>query len=141
MTIKKDMNNKIVIDGETKAKLDSQAPNLSIFVAKELESMEARLREFIERELYFAEDCPIDQSDPEGAQTVSYKMMGKIATAKFIDASNKNFRLAPDSPAIDSAYGTPPEFDFLGNRRGSSPDRGAIEYSSDEPAPLPPTVR
>ena len=94
MTIKKDINNKIVIDGETKAKLDSQAPNLSIFVAQELESMEARLREFIERELYFAEDCPIDQSDPEGAQTVSYKMMGKIATAKFINGKSTDLPAA-----------------------------------------------
>jgi hypothetical protein len=95
MSIKKNSNDKIIIDGNTKQWLEDAAPNLSIFVSQELESMEARLREFKERELYYAEDCPIDQSDPEGCQEISYKMFGRIDAAKFINGKST------DLPAVN----------------------------------------
>lgn len=69
---------------------DNGAPQLSVFVERELESIEAKLYRRIENELFWESDVPVDMSDPEGCDSVTYKRLGRFGIAKWINGSSSD---------------------------------------------------
>jgi hypothetical protein len=58
--------------------------NETAFFAKELESIESTLYEVKRKELKYRTYIPVSSSDPEGAETVTYRMMDQVGMAKII---------------------------------------------------------
>ena len=85
----------ITFGHETEAKLDAVTPNASVFFARELESIEARMYVFKKKELKYRELIPVSNSDSPGANNITYHMFDKVGMAQVI----ANF--ADDLPRAD----------------------------------------
>lgn len=75
---------------QNKTNTDNSAPLLSVFVDRELESIEAALTRVVERELFWSQDVPLDNSDPEGSEFITYKRLGRYGLAKWINGSSND---------------------------------------------------
>lgn len=58
--------------------------NETLFLQRQLESIEAKLYEFKQRELKYRQYIPVDNSDSPGAETVTYRMLTQVGMAKII---------------------------------------------------------
>jgi len=58
--------------------------NETLFLQRQLESIDAKLYEFKERELKYREYIPVDNSDSPGAESVTYRMLTNVGMAKII---------------------------------------------------------
>lgn len=58
--------------------------NETLFLQRQLESIDAKLYEFKERELKYREYIPVDSSDSPGAESVTYRMLTNVGMAKII---------------------------------------------------------
>jgi len=58
--------------------------NETLFLARELESIEAKLYEYKVRELKYRKLIPVSNQDNPGAETVTYRMLTKYGMAKII---------------------------------------------------------
>lgn len=85
----------ITFGHETEAKLDAITSNASVFFARELESIEAKMYEFKKKELKYRELIPVSNSDSSGANNITYHMFDKVGMAQVI----ANF--ADDLPRAD----------------------------------------
>lgn len=80
-------------------RLDQIDVNAAPFMARELESIEAEIYRFRERELLYRELIPVSNRDNPGAETVTYRMYGRVGMAKVITDYSQ------DLPRAD-IYGT-----------------------------------
>ena len=88
----------IRIDG-VRHKFDAIAPNAALFMARELESVEAEIYRFKERELKYRRLFPVSNRDNPGAEQITYRMYGHVGMAKIISDYSQ------DLPRAD-VYGT-----------------------------------
>lgn len=65
-------------------RLDAIDPNAALFMARELEAVEAELYRFKERELKYRRLIPISNRDNPGAETITYRMYSHVGMAKII---------------------------------------------------------
>jgi len=80
--------------------LDAIDPNAALFMERELESLEAEIYRFKERELKYRALIPISNRDNPGAEAITYRMYGAVGMAKVITDYSQ------DLPRAD-VYGTP----------------------------------
>ncbi len=88
----------IRIDG-IRHRLDAIDQNAALFMARELESVEAEIYRFRERELRYRDLIPVSNRDNPGAETITYRMYGRVGMAKVITDYSQ------DLPRAD-VYGT-----------------------------------
>ena len=70
--------------------------NETLFLQRQLESIESTLYEFKKRELKYREYIPVDSSDNPGANTITYRMLTHVGMAKVIS------NYARDLPRADA---------------------------------------
>jgi len=58
--------------------------NETLFLQRQLESIDSKLYEFKERELKYREYIPVDNSDSPGAESITYRMLTNVGMAKII---------------------------------------------------------
>jgi len=102
----------IKLDG-IKHRLDA---NETLYMARELESVEAKLYEWKERELKYRTYVPVSNKDNPGANTITYRMLTMIGMAKIIanyaddlpraDAYMKEYSQSVKSLATSIGYNT-----------------------------------
>ena len=73
----------IRIDGVSH-RLDAISTNAALFMSRELESIEAEIYRFKERELKYRRLFPVSNRDSPGAETITYRMYGRVGMAKII---------------------------------------------------------
>ncbi len=88
----------IRIDGVRHA-LDAIDPNAGLFMERELESLEAEIYRFKERELKYRMLIPVSNRDNPGAESITYRMYSRVGMAKIISDYSQ------DLPRAD-VYGT-----------------------------------
>jgi len=90
--------------------------NETLFLARELESIEATLYEWEEKELKYRSLVPVSNEDNPGAESITYRMITMIGMAKIIanysddipraDAITKEYSQAVKTIAISFGYNT-----------------------------------
>jgi len=74
----------IRIDSGVRERLDAGTPNTSVFFARELESIEARVYEVKKREMKSKLYIPVSNRDPAGAETITYRMFDKVGMSQVV---------------------------------------------------------
>ena len=82
-------------DSHIEGRLDAITPNTSVFFARQLESIEARVFEFKKRELKYREFIPVSNRDSPGAETITYHIFDRVGMAQVIS------NYADDLPRAD----------------------------------------
>jgi hypothetical protein len=65
-------------------KLDAIGPNAALYMSRELESIEAEIYRFKERELKYRKLFPVSNRDNPGAEFITYRMFNQVGMAKII---------------------------------------------------------
>jgi hypothetical protein len=79
--------------------LDAIDSNAALFMSRELEALEAEIYRFKERELLYRALIPVSNRDNPGAESITYRMYGRVGMAKVITDYSQ------DLPRAD-VYGT-----------------------------------
>jgi len=75
--------------------------NETLFLARELESIESKLYEYKKRELKYRELIPVSNEDSPGAETITYRMITSVGMAKIIANYSDDL---PRADAITQEY-------------------------------------